>query len=370
MARTRKGVIHEPLYDIQVLERTYANHAFNARVRMLRCLKESPSLSFQEIALRVGASDRQVRRWWEVYRDRGIAGLLPDTRPLDGEPCSTIKPTKKNAGIGGSAVHGIVGSRTEPKALIDSDSVINVLNNVPVTADTHLWGQQFGKLLCGLFDDIDHVVVNVRITARIIGTAGGWATLTLRQHIFTHNHDRATGPVDSVPQEIEDNIFVELIAEGRRQNFPFENYHLPMGFDYRRRGSYLGSILILRESRHSPISSETVSAITSLEPFIANAMLSHIALRRVEHPGDSVFRDLVTTIAAESGLTSREIRVLSLQMLGYSYAECASLLHVSVRTIEAHLRTLHQKTGTRRLGEIFAKYFTPRFWSDIAEFNL
>ena len=54
----------------------------------------------------------------------------------------------------------------------------------------------------------------------------------------------------------------------------------------------------------------------------------------------------------DDGLTLREIEVLRLVALGYTSAEVASSLHLSIRTVETHRRRLHRKLGVRTRAEL------------------
>jgi DNA-binding NarL/FixJ family response regulator len=48
-----------------------------------------------------------------------------------------------------------------------------------------------------------------------------------------------------------------------------------------------------------------------------------------------------------SGLTEREVEVLRLVALGLTDSEVANQLFLSVRTVNAHLRSIYRKVGVR-----------------------
>jgi class 3 adenylate cyclase/DNA-binding CsgD family transcriptional regulator len=55
--------------------------------------------------------------------------------------------------------------------------------------------------------------------------------------------------------------------------------------------------------------------------------------------------DIARTAASPAGLTAREVDVLRLVAVGLSDAQVAAQLVVSVRTVNAHLRSIYRKTG-------------------------
>lgn len=50
-----------------------------------------------------------------------------------------------------------------------------------------------------------------------------------------------------------------------------------------------------------------------------------------------------TTQVADALLTPRETEMLNAIARGFSYAETASLLHVSVQTVHSHLKNIYKK---------------------------
>jgi FixJ family two-component response regulator len=54
-----------------------------------------------------------------------------------------------------------------------------------------------------------------------------------------------------------------------------------------------------------------------------------------------------------ASLTSREREVLGLMRAGKPNKVIASILNISVRTVEGHRATIMSKTGSRSLGELF-----------------
>ena len=73
----------------------------------------------------------------------------------------------------------------------------------------------------------------------------------------------------------------------------------------------------------------------------------------MNHPLDRPFRPGSGSTPADraaalpAGLTAREIDVLRLVAIGRSDAEVAGQLYLSVRTVNAHLRSIYRKAGVR-----------------------
>lgn len=79
MPRKRLDQITEPLETLLSLEETYLGKAQETRIRMLRLLKEYPSMPLSEVGSLVGCSERSVHRWLKMYYQEGIDALLQIT---------------------------------------------------------------------------------------------------------------------------------------------------------------------------------------------------------------------------------------------------------------------------------------------------
>jgi two-component system response regulator NreC len=60
----------------------------------------------------------------------------------------------------------------------------------------------------------------------------------------------------------------------------------------------------------------------------------------------------VAHASADAGLSGREVEVLKLIALGHTNAEIASILHVSLRTVEHHRASILRKLGARTRAEL------------------
>ena len=78
-------LIQESVEDLNELEQSMRGHRLVERVRMLRLLKSEQVYTAIECAELFGYSERQVLRWWDCYRTRGLEGLL-EVPPPHGRP--------------------------------------------------------------------------------------------------------------------------------------------------------------------------------------------------------------------------------------------------------------------------------------------
>jgi DNA-binding CsgD family transcriptional regulator len=67
--------------------------------------------------------------------------------------------------------------------------------------------------------------------------------------------------------------------------------------------------------------------------------------------------DLAPLIADTYGFTERERRVTELVAQGYSTSEIADQLHLAAYTIQDHLKSIFEKSGTSSRGDLVARIF-------------
>ena len=77
-------LIQEDIAQLQAAEKAARDKTRADRVRMLRFLKEERIAGVSQVAEVLGYSIRTVQRWWQCYREGGLAGLLapPQRRGL------------------------------------------------------------------------------------------------------------------------------------------------------------------------------------------------------------------------------------------------------------------------------------------------
>lgn len=70
--------IQESEQELEHLERSLRGQALCDRVKMLRLLKSGTYDSRRTLAPTLGYSERQLQRWWKLYKKTGIDGLLEE----------------------------------------------------------------------------------------------------------------------------------------------------------------------------------------------------------------------------------------------------------------------------------------------------
>lgn len=100
-------VIAEGEDDLAAAERRLRGRPSAARARMLRLLKGGAAPTLGACAALVGYSPRQLARWWQRYRARGLAGLLEE-KPRPGKT-SRLTPAAL-AGLEGQMRAGAIAT--------------------------------------------------------------------------------------------------------------------------------------------------------------------------------------------------------------------------------------------------------------------
>src|SRR4029453_8768373 len=74
-------LIQEDIAQLQAAERAARDKTRADRVRLLRFLKEGRVAGVSQAAEILGYRVRTVQRWWQGYREGGLAALLTPPRP-------------------------------------------------------------------------------------------------------------------------------------------------------------------------------------------------------------------------------------------------------------------------------------------------
>jgi DNA-binding CsgD family transcriptional regulator len=243
-------------------------------------------------------------------------------------------------------------------SLLIPEQVLRFLNNLPVRGDDQESIVVFRDALRGLLSDVDRISVRVNMQCDIDDPEHYHSDVGITRYAGKTMHQ-----VDETVRDMDDAgsdpVGIDAL---RQQGFPVDDYYPPVRYDYLFGGhADLGTILLWRERGRSAISQDTLETMAALEPFLIYS-LSDIVLRyKRTQPVAGVFDEAVNTLVADAGLTTTEVRVVLLLLLGRSYKDMVDILGVTMDTVKYHLKTIYRKTGTRSGNELFAKYFTPRF---------
>jgi transposase len=404
MARSKEGV-HESLAQIRQLVRDYSGTRMEKRVAMLKMLKEQPKRTFQDVAERLESSERNIQRWWELYRKEGTQGLLKQRqaggqrpRRLDDRALAALQQKVETDGIKGlSEVQewlqeefGVRYSRSGvwylmrktvgamPRGWVafhDDDfgnpvkhstqqyatsgvppHIVRFLNAMPDTGNRVEWIDTFREAIRGLLGDVDRVSIAADFTCDLVSPETHRPSNYIQQHPQTAHiqiDDAQKSPVE------------RLLDGFRHGGVPFHLYHSPHAYEYYfREQAYVGAIFLWREKEKSPISEKTLKVMEELRPFLTFAISDLVARYQIQKPVGRIFINAVAEMKEEAKLSPQEERVVTLQLIGHSYKDIADKLFVTVDTVKKHFKQVYKKTRTKGQSELFAKYFTSRISFD------
>ena len=408
MSRQRSVQIQESLEHLQKLEQHYRGEAEEARVKVLRLLKEDPRRTIEQAAGLAGCSERSVYRWWNLYQDQGLNAVIGGKRKsssantnrigrdeleelrkkMSTGELSTLNDVQewleKRFGVQYSlkGVANLLQQRLKAKrvwivpegsdikmnaiqsakplsqpALIP-DKLLHFLNRLPLTTDMQEAVDRYRDALMELLGEVDRVSLYINIRCDLIAeppTAGEpKVVITVDATVGKDGISVASYKDGERPsQRILENL--------RLQGVAVDDYHLPVAFDYYyQNNAWLGAIFLWRDRTKTPITQRTRDMLTLLEPFIVYILSDLVSRHHYAHPVDRLFHDALEEMMYDAGLTMQERRVVTFRLLGHAYKEIADKLDISEDAIKKHLSAVHRKTGTRSYTELFAKYFTPR----------
>lgn len=399
MPRHRTGEIRESVYLLRQQEERHRGEPAEERIRALRMLKEDPSLTIVQIAEQLNCSERTIRRWWTMYQKGGLEAVIQEKMK------STAVLAKlgddKVAELGQKLARRELTSLAEVQGWLKSEcnldysipgvwhlvrrtfkverswaprtdaqgwqggsaeglipaKIVRFLNSLPLLGETRDRILIFRNALQELFPEIDRVVVNINTSFNLQDPENYSGGVRITQAINAEQQN--TGIV--VASFSSDDNVGQLLQTMRGQGYPLDSFHAPsyINFSFGDDG-YIGTIFLFRLSQKTPISSQTLNVIASLDSFFQFMLFDLVAHHKATKPVDTAFSAALKQLSVESGLTLQERKVVIHQLLGGSYKEIADLLSISVSTLKKHISSIHAKTGTRSQGELFAKYFTPR----------
>jgi DNA-binding CsgD family transcriptional regulator len=158
----------------------------------------------------------------------------------------------------------------------------------------------------------------------------------------------------------------QILANLRKQGAPLKDYNDPIAIDlYDDKRIFVGTLFFWNKANKPPLTMTDVSYIRRIERFII-FLLGGLRDRYAHiNPSIDPFHTAIDTMANEAQLTLREFQTITLRFMGQSYQAIAKTLHISRSTVHKHILSVHRKTGTSNIVELFAKYFTPLFSSSI-----
>ncbi|MBS1910744.1 MAG: helix-turn-helix transcriptional regulator [Bacteroidetes bacterium] len=240
------------------------------------------------------------------------------------------------------------------------DHVVEFLNALPMTGNTVDWINGFREALRKLLGDVDRVAIRVNANCNLSNPQEYRPTHEVAQLVSNAKKGDELTTLTSYAMAGEtpaQTFIAELCSAGHTLN----EYHPPLCHDYYYGGTaYIGTILLFRERVKTPISERTIEAMAMLEPFIIFTFSDVITRHFYERPIDRVFGEILREVARESNLSTQDIRILTLMLMGLSYKQVADRMELSIDTIRKHTKRIYRKTRTGSLPELFAKYFTPR----------
>jgi DNA-binding CsgD family transcriptional regulator len=407
MPSRRTTHIQESLEFLQNLERHHRGERSEARITMLRILKEDPELTLREAANLGGLSLRSVKRWWEIYEQEGLKGIIePQTGPVSSNRIGRdeIEEIRRKLQAGELAtLHDvqawvrdrfgieysergiakllqqklnarrvwIVPERSDEgfreiatapattNAPIIPDKVVRFLNRLPLSTDVQTAIETYRDALMALLGEVNRISIYVNIGCDLQEPKENQPDMLIL--LDREVSVQATGDVTMNTRREGSKPSDWLLDKFRKQGMPVDRFQEPITADYYYEGrAYLGSLFLWRELGKSPISERARNTIALIEPFIIYMLSDLVTRYHYAHPVDRLFHDTLDQMAFEASLSMQERRVVALRMLGHAYKEIADQLGITEDAIKKHLSSVHRKTGTRSYTELFAKYFTPR----------
>jgi DNA-binding CsgD family transcriptional regulator len=248
---------------------------------------------------------------------------------------------------------------TEERERLREEQFFHFLNSLPLTSQSVPWITTFREALQTLLGDVDRVTVNINLACDINNPTTYEVGQIITEHVPEHEGSASNVAV-TLPDK-DESPRLRLLEDFKRQGYPFDKYHPPVGFDYHLQGkAYLGTIFLWRDIGKPPTSRRTLEIMESLRPFVLFAMSDLVARNRQIRPLDHAFNEALDFLVRNAGLSDQERRVVILQLFGHSYEQIAERLYLSLDAVRKHVKSIYRKTNTHSHSELFAKYFTPR----------
>lgn len=116
-------LIGESVETLEALEAKHRNSVIGSRMRMLRLLKSGEATSMLSVSKQIHYSLRHSQRWWKVYRERGLAGLLEPLKEATGGQPEWMTPAAWE-GLKEALLKGEIGSYAQARKLLATYGVV------------------------------------------------------------------------------------------------------------------------------------------------------------------------------------------------------------------------------------------------------
>lgn len=403
MPRHRTGEIRESVYLLRQQEERHRGEPAEERVRALRMLKEDPSLTMMQIADQLNCSERTVRRWWTMYQKGGLEAVIQEK--VKSTAVVAKLGDEKMAELGQKLARRELSSLAEVQGWLKSEcnleysipgvwhlvrrtfkverswaprtdvqgwqggsaeglvptKIVRFLNSLPLLGGYRERNTLFRNALMELLPDVDHIVVNVDKAFNFETPDEYHTDIRMIQGSTATSWGKSNSSLMVTSRDVSDEDAFVLLESMRSQGVPLDRYYPPEYMNFRlNEQAYIGTVFFFREVTKQPTSAETFNFLASIETFFYFMLFDLAAHHQVTQPADQVFTTVLRQLAVEANLTIQERKVIIHQLLGGSYKDIADALGISIGTLKKHMTSIHQKTGTRSQGELFARYFTPR----------
>lgn len=342
MSRRKEGEVTESIEQLRSLLKKSRGKLWAPRLKMLIRIVGHPDETLISIALRMGYSERHIRRWWKSYQDGGLERLL---------------------GIGvDEIVMGDVSRSASHQGEEDGHPVPrhirDFLNGLPVTDDWIQWVRGMSECLKQFLGDVDRVTIAVNLACDLHDIDNNEPNLYFTQHIGGKPTKRGMAVITSRRREASHGEM--LLQDLKKQGFPLNLYHKPNYFEYYiEHKAYVATIILLRKKEYPPISTDTLLTMEDIRPFLVFALSDCIARRHRDRLDPAAFNDIVSAIGEKEGLSDRQTQVLFHHLLGQEYNEIAVHLGISRDTVRKHVMAIHYKAQVKTFTELFARHLTP-----------
>jgi len=388
MPRKRIIDITESLEDLRRLAADNAGTPAADSIRMLIVLSRNPAATTNDIAAMIGCTPRDVERAVAAYRARGMAGLLERApgRGISPEQLEELRAAMSSGTLEtleeirawleerfglrytkrgvGKLIQRELGARrewvfgkSEKKPATTVEKMMRFLNGLEVHEKLTDSINNIRTLLRNVLPDIDRVSIYISVAGEYRWSSTGSHNLNIIDNRISiiDSNDISLGlyKPGEKPSEL-------LLQHFKLQGMPVDQYNPPESFDYYTpNGSHLGTILLWTETLKPRPSELAVQLMKRLEPFIIWLLTIYQQRYNQSVPTNIPFHHRLEDIGYEAKLSVQEYRVITMRLLGHSYQSIADSMHIARSTVHKHLTSIHRKTGTSSIVELFAKYFTP-----------